>query len=237
MINGVVIGIVKDNVDPDKMHRVLVEYPVASGDGLQSSWCRMISPMAGTDRGLVILPEIDSEVVLGFAYRSLSPYVLGAVYNGAADLPEPYKNSDEENNLRVFWSRNDHMVIFDDTDGEEKVEIGAQASDRLDVTSAPIYQSMDSSKMVINFYCDGDTEVEAAKTISLKCTDFELDASASIKMDAGSTGAFKSGVSTSIDSSTTQSYQAAKVGVNPSAPCSDPDSASDLPSHSHPPTS
>ena len=28
MMNGVVIGIVTDNADPDKMHRVKVEYPV-----------------------------------------------------------------------------------------------------------------------------------------------------------------------------------------------------------------
>ena len=30
------------------------------------------------------------------------------------------------------------MIIFDDTEGEEKVELGAQAETRLDVTTAPI---------------------------------------------------------------------------------------------------
>ena len=147
MVQGIVIGVVKDNVDPDKLNRILVELPTESTDGVtETYWCRMATPMAGIGRGLVIIPEIGTEVILGFAYRSLQPYILGAVYNGGEDLPEPYKNDDENNDKRVFWSRNDHMLIFDDTEGEEKVELGAQAPTRLDVTSAPIYQTLDSSK-------------------------------------------------------------------------------------------
>ena len=60
------------------------------------------------------------QVIVGFAYRSMTPYILGAAYNGR-DLPEPYRNDDCLNNVRVFWSRNDHMVVFDDTEGMEKV--------------------------------------------------------------------------------------------------------------------
>ena len=45
MFNGVVVGIVKDNVDPEKMHRILVEFPVESTERkLESYWCRMASP-------------------------------------------------------------------------------------------------------------------------------------------------------------------------------------------------
>jgi uncharacterized protein involved in type VI secretion and phage assembly len=236
MINGVVVGIVLDNVDPDKMHRVKVQYPVASGDELKSSWCRMITPMAGTDRGLVILPDVGTEVIRGFAYRTMSPYVLGGVYNGDEDLA-PYKNLDTANNKRVLWTRNDHQVIFDDTDGQEKVELGAQASTRLDVTSGPIYQSLDSAKMVITEYCDGSTEWEAVNTISIKCTDFKLEASNSIDLKADMSAAFKSDSSTKIESVTTQTYEATMVNINPSAPPADPLPAETLPEHIHPPTS
>ena len=72
--------------------------------------------MAGKNRGWVSIPEIGTEVVISFAYRSLQPYILGAVYNGGDDKPEPYKNDDGNNDKRVFWSRNDHMLIFDDTE-------------------------------------------------------------------------------------------------------------------------
>ena len=83
MFISTTIGIVIDNVDPDKMHRVKVKFVTDSiqGEFSKSSWCRMMTPMAGQSRGLVMLPEIGTEVLVGFAYRSMSPYILGAVYN------------------------------------------------------------------------------------------------------------------------------------------------------------
>ncbi len=236
MINGVVVGVVVENQDPDGSHRVLVEFPVESGEGLKSSWARMLSPMAGTDRGLVILPDKGTEVVLAFAYRTMSPYILGAVYNGAEDKPEPYHNDDSENNKRVFWSRNDHMVIFDDTAGAEKVQVGAQASARLDVTSAPIHQTFDSSEKVITMYCEKDTEIESVETISIKCKDFALEAE-TITISGGTTGAFKSGTSASITSTGEQTYKGGRVNINPSASPADPKPVLATPEHSHPPTS
>lgn len=237
MINGAVVGIVVDNKDPSKMHRIKVQYPVESGDGLESSWCRMCSPMAGKDRGLVILPDIGTEVVLVYAYRTMSPYVLGAVYNGSDDKPEPYHNDDQNDDKRVFWSRNDHMVIFDDTSGSERVDFGAQAPTRLDATSAPIYQTLESAKMIINEYCDGNTTVEAKETISLKCKDFKLEASNSIVLDATATANFKGSSTATIKSNTTQTYKAGLVTVNPGAAPADPAPALSLPAHKHPPTS
>jgi len=236
MLNGAVVGIVIDNVDPDKMHRVKVQFPVDSGDGLDSSWCRMMSPMAGKDRGLVILPDIGTEVVLMFAYRTLSPYIMGAVYNGSDDKPEPYHNDDANDDKRVFWSRNDHMVIFDDTAGAERVDFGAQAGGRLDVTSAPIYHTLESAKMVISEYCGGNTKLEAKNTLSVKCKDFTLDASQTVKLDAKVKAAFAAGQKASITSSGNQVYQAAQVAVNPGSPPPPPDPPLALPAHSHPPT-
>lgn len=237
MVNGVVVGIVLDNVDPNGMHRVLVKYPVESGEELKSSWCRMMSPMSGKMRGLVILPDVGTEVVLMFAYRSMSPIIMGGVYNGKDDKPEPYHNDDGNDDKRVFWSRNDHMVIFDDTSGAEKVEIGAQASTRLDVTSAPIYQQLLSAEKTIKEYCDKDTIHEAKSTYSVKCKDFKLEASQTIAIGAHQTMSTKSDVSTTIKTpSSTQIYKATRIDVNPSAPPAGPESPLSLPEHKHPPT-
>ena len=235
MINGLVVGIVVDNKDPDKMNRVLVQYPVDSGEQVNSSWVRMCMPMAGNSRGMVMLPEIGTEVVLAFAYRSMSPYVLGAVYNGGDDTPEPYKNDDGNNDKRVFWSRNDHMVIFDDTSGAEKVEIAAKAGGRLDVKSGPIYQSADAVEKTLTTYSDKHIIIEAKETISIKCKDFKLETDMTIAMEAGSKGVFKSGSSTEIKSSATQDYKASKVDINPPAPCGPPKPPKPLPPHRHPP--
>ena len=235
MINGAVVGLVIDNKDPDKMHRVKVQYPVDSGEGLDSSWCRMMSPMAGKDRGLVILPDIGTEVVLVFAYRTLSPYVLGAVYNGAADKPEPYHNDDANDDKRVFWSRNDHMVVFDDTAGAERVDFGAQAGTRLDARSGPIFHTLESAKMVISEYCDGNTEVEARETLSFKCKDFKLETTQNVTIQALSMAAKCDGQS-EIRSQANQTYLAVAIAINPGAPPPDPQPPLPLPAHKHPPT-
>ena len=232
MINGVVIGIVIDNKDPEQRARVKIQFPV--GD-VESSWCRMATPMGGNGRGLVMIPDIGTEVLVGFAYRSLSPYVLGAVYNGGEDKPEPYKNDDGDNNKRVMWSRSSHMVIFDDTAGAEKVEVGATAGTRLDVKSAPIYQSLDSSKKTITMFCEKNTVVEAKETISIKCKDFKLETDMTIEHKAGQTAVYASGSATDIKSSTTQEYKAAKVDVNPGAPPPSPKPPLATPAHRHPP--
>ncbi len=235
MINGLVVGTVVDNKDPDKMNRIMVQYPVDSGKKVNSSWCRMCSPMAGNSRGMVMLPEVGTEVVLVFAYRSMSPYVLGAVYNGGEDTPEPYKNDDGNNDKRVFWSRNDHMVIFDDTGGGEKVELGAKASGRLDVTSAPIYQQADAAAKVVTTHSDKHIIIEAKETISLKCKNFELTAEGVIEMEAGQKAAFKSGKSTNVKAAGEMKTTASKIIFNPPSPPPPPKPALALPTHRHAP--
>jgi uncharacterized protein involved in type VI secretion and phage assembly len=235
LINGLIVGIVIDNKDPDKMNRVKVKFPVESGEPLHSSWCRVMSPMGGLQRGLVILPDVGTEVVLSYAYRSMSAYVVGAVYNGDADKPEPYKNDDSENNKRVFWSRNDHMVIFDDTSGAEQVGFAAKAGTRLDVTSGPIWHTFDSAQKIVTTKSEKHIIIEAKETISLKCKDFKLETDLTVAIEGKQTAVFQSGVSTKVESSSTQTYKASKVDINGGAPGSvKPPKA--LPSHKHPPT-
>ena len=45
---------------------------------------------------------------------------------------------------------------------------------RLDVTTAPIYQQLNSPEKTITEYSDGNIEWEAKETISIKCKDFIL---------------------------------------------------------------
>lgn len=174
MIRGSVVGLVLDNRDPDGMHRVLVQYPVASQ--VHSSWCRMVSPMAGVERGLVMLPDVGTEVLLAFAYQSMSPYVLGALYNGEDDLPEPYRNDDGQDDRRVFWSRSGHLLDFDDTPGAERVGIGVRAPTRLEVRSAPVWQDFEDADKRISTYSEGSIFVDAGRSFTVKCGSASIQA-------------------------------------------------------------
>lgn len=79
---GLVVGVVSNNKDPEAMGRVRVKYP-ALGQELESGWARIVAPAAGAGRGMLMMPLVDDEVVVGFEHGDPQrPYVLGAVFNG-----------------------------------------------------------------------------------------------------------------------------------------------------------
>ena len=119
--NGIVIGLVKSLEDPEDLGRVRVEYPYL-GDQ-QSYWARMVSFMAGGDRGARFIPEPQDEVLVAFEQGDpRRPYILGALWS-KTDVPPPHDGSQAENNWRYVRSRSGHVLRFDDTDGAEKIEV------------------------------------------------------------------------------------------------------------------
>ncbi len=76
------IGLVTDNKDPDKLGRVKVSYPSFAGS-VESGWARVVRPASGKERGIVALPHVSDEVVVGFEHGDVRrPFVLGALFNG-----------------------------------------------------------------------------------------------------------------------------------------------------------
>lgn len=120
-VYGVVVGVVTNNQDPEKLGRVKVLYPWLS-DSEESHWARIATLMAGKDRGTFYLPEVDDEVLLAFEHGDVRfPYVVGALWNGK-DTPR-YDNADGKNDKRVITSRSGHEFIFDDGEQQGKVVI------------------------------------------------------------------------------------------------------------------
>lgn len=120
-IGGIVLGVVTNNQDREKLGRVKVRFPWL-GEGYESDWVRVATLMAGNERGTFFLPEVGDEVVVAFDHGDINyPYVLGALWNGVDKPPET--NDDGENNVKKIKSRSGHEMIFDDRSGSEKVEI------------------------------------------------------------------------------------------------------------------
>ena len=111
-VKGVAIGIVTQNRDPDGLCRVKVRFPWHD-QPRESYWARLAVPMAGKERGMVMIPEVDDEVLVAFEREDLRfPYVLGALWNGK-DKP-PLANDDGNNDRRVLQSRSHHYLLFND---------------------------------------------------------------------------------------------------------------------------
>ena len=126
-IEGIVLGIITNNQDPEKVGRVKVKFPWLA-DSDETYWARVITLMAGKDRGTFFLPEVDDEVLVAFDHGDMNyPYVIGALWNGVDTPPET--NADGKNNIRKIKSRSGHEIIFDDNHEEkkEKIEIHTKA--------------------------------------------------------------------------------------------------------------
>ena len=169
-IYGVVSAVVTNNQDPDKRGRVRVRFPWLSQEGEgESWWARLAVPMAGSEMGTYFLPEVDDEVLVAFEHGDPRfPYVLGGLWNANRLPPEEV---DEANTKRTIRSRSGHVVRFDDTDGEEKIEI-VDATEKVRVV-------IDSAESTVTVSADKDVKVESAngkltlsgKGIELESTD------------------------------------------------------------------
>jgi uncharacterized protein involved in type VI secretion and phage assembly len=80
--NGLVIGLVTNNDDPEQLGRVRVKFPQL-GDTIEGTWARIATPGAGDARGMLFLPKPGDEVVVAFEHGDKRrPVVLGALFNG-----------------------------------------------------------------------------------------------------------------------------------------------------------
>jgi phage protein D/phage baseplate assembly protein gpV len=119
---GIYPAIVTDNADPDKLNRVKLKYPWFD-DGVQSDWARVVTLGAGDEMGMHWLPEINDEVLVAFEHGNFNhPYVLGGVHSQKLK-PSSESQADKAIDKRVMKSRTGHMIIMDDTSGQEKITI------------------------------------------------------------------------------------------------------------------
>jgi uncharacterized protein involved in type VI secretion and phage assembly len=181
-IYGAVIGIVSNNEDPDGMGRVKLKFPWLSEKD-ESDWARVAAPMAGINRGIYFLPEVNDEVLVLFEQGDLNfPYVIGALWNGV-DKP-PVKNDGGENNVRLIKSRSGHCIRLTDENGKEKIEIEDKKGNKIMIDTA-------SNTITINAETDLKLNAEqgqitlAAKTIVLDSkSTLELKAASDAKLEA-----------------------------------------------------
>ena len=151
------------------------------------------------------IPEKDDEVLVAFLHGDFQhAIILGALHNGV-DTP-PYANEDGENNLRVFQSRSGHRLTFDDSPGDERVE--------LILHNEEIRVIWDSANKVIGVYSGKDIIIQTEDTFSLKCTDFILEASQNIDIQAGANTTMKSGTKTVVDGGADLVLKAGLININ-----------------------
>ena len=172
--NGIVIGIVTDLNDPDKLGRVRVKFPYLN-DQL-SDWARIAQAMAGKGRGAYFVPEPEDEVLVAFECGDpRRPYVVGALWS-SADPPPATDGAAAKNNWRFIQSRSGHIFKFDDTEGAEKIEIVDK-----DGTQKII---IDTANKKIEIHCGGDISIKTKGKLSMEANEISITAKASLTLEA-----------------------------------------------------
>jgi len=112
--------------DPARLGRVKVSLPTLS-DSVESAWARVLQPGAGSKHGVYWPLEMNDEVVVGFVggHPEL-PIVLGALWSKTrlGAVPEASRRVH-----RLLTSPSGHLLRFDDTAGEEKIDLVAAKGD------------------------------------------------------------------------------------------------------------
>jgi len=202
LVNGVYIGIVTDNKDPENLGRIKVKIPILD-DTNALDWARMATLMAGKSRGTMFLPEVGDEVVVAFQMGDIrEPIIVGCLWN-KQDPPPPGK--DDKNNIRKITSRDGHEIIFDDTSGDGKITVGTKEGHKLEFaektdtvklqeksgqhivtitggSSGEIEVKSGVTKITIN--SKGDASIESTKSIKLKSTQIAIEANATLDLKA-----------------------------------------------------
>jgi uncharacterized protein involved in type VI secretion and phage assembly len=183
-VKGVAVALVTQNKDDDGLCRVKVSYPWHDKPR-ESYWARLATPMAGKERGLVMIPEVGDEVLVAFEREDLRfPYVLGALWNGK-DKP-PLANGDGKNDKRTLKSRKKHYLLFDD--GESGVVELAHEKGRKIVFDDKGFVVQDEKGNVVKVDSDsGAMTIEAKGQLNIKASSITIEATGTLELKADAT--------------------------------------------------
>jgi phage protein D len=160
-----VLGVVTNNQDPDDMGRLRVQYP-ALGPDAEGAWARVLTPSAGNARGLLMLPVVGEEVLIGFEHDDTTrPYVLGSLFNGV-DKPGDDLLQDHDGSFALLSDHKIHVAAQEDMTLKTQGQLTIDAQQDATLTTSSNL-TVKGQKLTVN----GDTEItiEAGTTLTLTC--------------------------------------------------------------------
>lgn len=116
-IQGLVLAVVEDLEDPEKLGRVKLKFPSRS-DQAVSDWAPIARPLASGGFGLWFQPLKGDLVLVAFGEGQFDqPYVLGAIFSGDTQPPTT------ELTQRMLQTESGHKIVFEDKSGSESILI------------------------------------------------------------------------------------------------------------------
>jgi uncharacterized protein involved in type VI secretion and phage assembly len=169
IINGVVVGTVKENYNKDNPGKVKVELFLGEKGLNVTGWIPVMTPYAGNKYGAYTLPEVGDEVVVAFLLGDRNcPIVIGSVWSGKN--PQPEKAVTEKNMTKKFITKGKNEITIDDTADKQKIEIKTAKGKNIVLDEEKdnlIISDKDKKNSITVDVKNGAVTVRAAKKITL----------------------------------------------------------------------
>ena len=209
-VNGLQIGVVVSNEDPDGEHRVRIRLPLVGADD-EGIWARVASLDAGADRGFFFRPEVGDEVVAGFLDEDPRRAVILGMLHSSANAA-PLQGSDD-NNQKVYKSRAGMRLFFDDDQKVLTIDTPAGNAITLSEADKSIVLA-DQNGNTITLDADG-VHIESAKAFEMKAgTEVKLESGTSFGAKGGTELKLEGGTQAEISSSATTKVSGGVVQIN-----------------------
>ncbi|WP_149274955.1 type VI secretion system tip protein VgrG [Pareuzebyella sediminis] len=188
-VRGLQIGVVTNLEDPDGEERIQVRLPMVH-ESDEGAWMRLCSLDAGENRGWVLRPEIDDEVIVGFL--NADPrfgVILGKVHSSKNTAPFTATNDNHE---KGYQSREALKLVFNDDKKSILLETpGGHKFSMSDDEGSISIEDSNGNKLVMN--SDG-IEIESIK-------DIKMNASVHLKMESGANAEISGGAMAKFEGS------------------------------------
>jgi uncharacterized protein involved in type VI secretion and phage assembly len=173
-----VVGVVTNNKDPDSMGRVRVKYPSLS-DSEESAWARIASPSAGNARGIMMLPQPEEEVIVGFEHGDTRrPIVVGSLFNGR-DKPGAELEQNKDGSLSVMSNEKIHQHSKKDFEikSDQNMTVEVQSNKTETIKGNYKNEATGNGNLKAQQYV-----IEAGSSLSVKGVSVTVEASASLTL-------------------------------------------------------
>jgi len=191
-VNGLQIGKVASNEDPDGEHRVRVRLPLVN-DQEDGVWARVASLDAGSDRGFFFRPEIGDEVVVGFLEDDPRRAVILGMLHSSANAA-PLQGSDD-NHEKAYKSRSGMRLHFDDD--KKIVLLETPAGNRMTFSERDQGIKLEDQNGNRIEMTPGGIRIESSSALELK-------AGSQLKLEGGAGAELKSSATTKVQGSLVQ---------------------------------
>jgi Rhs element Vgr protein len=163
-----VLGVVTNNSDPDNMGRVRVRYP-ALGPDAEGAWARVATVSAGNARGLLMLPVVGEEVLVGFEHDDTTrPYVLGSLFNGV-DLPGDDLTQSQDGSFAVLSDQKIVATAKDAMNLTTKQSLTISADQNISETAQQAY-NLETQQGDITIKADmGNVTIQGQQSVTISC--------------------------------------------------------------------